>query len=361
MKGHGFETLVVTGVPDSREGDMTPELEATGARLITLPHLSNRIHFAWDLKTLKELRKIMLRFRPRIVHTHTAKAGFLGRLASRALKPPPIRIHTFHGHVLDSYFGPVRTALFRMLERRAARSTDAFIAVAPSVRDELVSRHGVGDMDRFHIIPSGRSGPAEKKAASLREELGLGEAFVVGWVGRLVPIKGVKTFLDAIPSILDARPGTRFVIVGDGPLRSEVETKLDRSPWKESLHYLRMRKDMDRVLATLDALSLTSLKEGLPTVLVEAALAGVPCVAPRIPGVHDLFTDQKEACLFDGGSRESLAKAVLALADDEAGRSTMVDHARERVLAHIPDYAAVAKAHASLYNALLGDAPLDAD
>lgn len=332
---------------------MAPELEAHGSVLEILPRLGSRIHPWNDLCTLWALRRIVRRYEPHIVHTHTAKAGILGRLAARTVRPAPLCVHTFHGHVLDAYFGPIRSAVFKTLERRAARHTDAFVAVSPSVRDELVGQHHIGDAARFHIIPSGRLESCDRRGDSLRQELGLEGSTVAGWVGRLVPVKSVETFLQAIPLILEAMPRIKFLIAGDGALRADVEQALSRSPWRESVRFCGMRTDMDNVYATLDMIALSSKKEGLPTVLIEAALARVPIVATRIPGVTDLLADRTDALLYEPGSHKELAGALLRLASDERLRSSLADCALAKVREQVPDYATVAKAHATLYNALL--------
>lgn len=349
----GFKTLVAAGRPEPGEGDMLEELAATDVQFETIPFLQRGLNPINDFKALGLLRRLVRSFRPDLIHTHTAKAGLLGRLAASAGKPCPVRVHTYHGHVLDSYFGSFRSTLFRSLERNLAGATGALIAVAPSVRDELVARHGVGEWSQYQIIPSGLPVLDLDGARSLREELGLGDALVIGFVGRLVPIKGFEEFLEAIPGVVTQVPGVRFLVAGDGPLRSLALSFARKPPWDEVLCMAGLRSDRERILRTLDIMALPSRKEGLPTVLLESALAGVPVVASRIPGVTDLFDESREALLFEPRSARSLADALARLcADPDLGKRLAL-HARQKVIRQVPDYAEVAQRHAGLYRNLL--------
>jgi glycosyltransferase involved in cell wall biosynthesis len=295
----------------------------------------------------------MRAFQPHVVHTHTAKAGFLGRLAAGWVRPRPVVVHTFHGHVLDGYFGPLASLLFRHAEREMARRSDALVAVSPSVQHELLKVHGVGRPDQYHVIPSGYPELSLKGALSLRGDLALGEGPVGGVVGRWVPIKGIDLVLEAIPSLVEKVPGLRILLAGDGPLRGRVESHAARSLWKRALIPLGNRLDVERVYKTLDFLLLPSRKEGLPTVLLEAVQAGVPIAAARIPGVTDLFEHEKTCLLFEPGSVRAFAEAAARLARDEELRRDLAARAARTIPGRVPDYPAVALAHARLYNALL--------
>jgi glycosyltransferase involved in cell wall biosynthesis len=356
LQAEGFSTLVATGTPDPGEGDMSGELTARGGQCITVPGLQRGLNPVKDLAAYQALKRLVRTFRPHIIHTHTAKAGLLGRRAARSLTPRPVRVHTFHGHVLDSYFGPLRSGLYRHLERRWAQDTDALIAVAPSVRDELLAEHRVGKRDQYRIIPSGLPELDMQGAGSLRDELGLGEAFVIGFVGRLVPIKGVEEFLEAVPLISAKHPGVKFLVVGDGPLHERARALAETAPYRKALHLVGLRTDRERIFKTLDLLMLPSRKEGLPTVLLEAALAGVPAAASMIPGVCDLFDHEREALLFKPRSAPAMAEAAVRLVEDSSLCEQLAARAREKVLNTVPDYGEVARRHARLYRSLLQEA-----
>ncbi len=350
---HGFDTLVATGKPDKREGDMSGDIRAAGSRIEPVPGLERSINPVRDLFAYTYLKRIIRSYKPQIVHTHTAKAGLLGRLAACRTRPRPVLVHTFHGHVLDSYFSPLLSAFFRSLERRMARRTDALIAVSGSVRDELVTRHRVGAERNYRVIPSGFPELDLDGAASLRGEFGLASSVVAGCIARMVPIKGIFTLLDAVPRILRQVPGLKIVLVGDGRLRPRVDAYLEKEPWKGALMVPGNRSDLESVLKTLDILVLPSFKEGLPTVLLEAAAAGVAVAASRIPGVTELFVHEKNALLFEPGSVEELARAVVTLARDEETRQRLAEAAKSDIPAMVPGYLEVASAHSNLYKELL--------
>src|SRR5262245_6687989 len=178
-----------------------------------------------DLRALLGLVRLIRAWRPAIVHTHTAKAGLLGRLAARAAGVPTV-VHTFHGHVLRGYFSPPKQALFRRLEALLARAADALVAVSESVKQDLVAL-GVARADKIRVIPLGlelRPLAASLPRGVLRREAGLAEGTpLVGMVGRLVPIKDVPSFLRAARLVLDERPSVRFALAGDGEERRALE------------------------------------------------------------------------------------------------------------------------------------------
>lgn len=349
----GFETLVVAGSPEPDEGDMADDLVAAGGTFIRIPEMTRSIHPFRDFKALLRLRKVVREFKPAILHTHTAKAGFLGRLAASPGKRDPLLVHTFHGHVLDGYFGSLRSSLYRWIERALARRTDAIVAVSSSTHEELVHDHGVGKASQYRIIPSGFPCFNLNGTETMREELGLEGDLVAGMVGRLVPVKGPDVLLRAMPGLLERIPNLKILVVGDGPMRGSLEAWARSSPAKEAIRFTGVRRDMARVFKTLDILVHPSFKEGLPTVVLEAAAANVPVVASRIPGVLDLLEDGKSALLFEPGSPEELCGAVIRLAKDAGLRQRLASEALRSMSEKIPDYEGVAWAHARLYNELM--------
>ena len=235
------------------------------------------------------------------------------------------------------------------------------MAVSPSVRDELVNRHGVGAYARFRIIPSGRPGILDPETPDLRPDLGLEKRFVIGMVGRMVPVKGYATLLDALPEVFEALPEARVLLAGDGPLREEIRRRTTRNPLKDRVILAGTVKDMDRFYATLNLLAAPSVKEGLSTAALEAGLAGVPLAVSDIPGMRDLVRDRTEALLFPTGSARGLARAVIETARDPAASARRAEAAKKRFLEDVPDEAAVARAHAELYRGLVGAVPVHRD
>jgi len=353
LREHGIETVVAAGKPDSGEGDMSPQIESAGGRLVRVRGLKRNISILTDLPALIHIRKLIREIKPDIIHTHTAKAGFLGRIAALRIKPKPVMIHTYHGHVLDSYFGNLKSSIYRKIEKLLAGSTDALIAVSASVRDELLSRHGIGRARQYRIIPSGFPSMDLTTEETLRDEFVLKDAVVAGMVARMTPIKGHELLIKAIPSILEQAPNIKFLIAGDGPLRRKIESLASAPPVKDAVFFTGALLNMAPFYKTIDFLIVPSLKEGLPTVVLEAAAAKIPVAASSIPGVMDLLDDEESALLFDSGSPQQLSRAVVKLATDPKLRDRLAEKANETVLKMVPDYKTVAKSHASLYKELM--------
>src|SRR5262249_50785478 len=204
LRDHGYETTLVAGTVSRGEQSMAYVAEELGVTVLTIPHLHREISPVRDLLATFRLARIMRAERPTILHTHTAKAGAVGRLAAvfAGRARPPIIVHTFHGHVLRGYFGRFWTGVFKRLERLAARVTDALIAVSPEVRDELVAL-GVAPASKFRVIRLGielgdRIAPDPATRAEARRLMGIpDDRFVVGWIGRMTAVKRVDVVLKA--------------------------------------------------------------------------------------------------------------------------------------------------------------------
>ena len=207
---------------------------------------------------MANILRIVRRFKPHIVHTHTAKAGFLGRLAA-VLARVPIRVHTFHGHVFHSYFSRTKTALFLNLERGLAAITTKLIAISNLQKSELTGRYRIAPPDRFEVIPLGfqhlneLADGRKRLRASTRRELGIAQATpVVGIVGRLVPVKDHRTFLEAAAQLRQWRTDTQFLIVGDGPLRVALQAQTQHLGVDDHVRFLGWRRDLASVYAAMD-------------------------------------------------------------------------------------------------------------
>ena len=307
-----------------------------GARELFVPALSQPIRPGHDLWALASLVRIVRRFRPHIVHTHTAKAGFLGRQAALlGLRQRPAIVHTYHGHVLEGYFGAVKQNLYRGLERRLAHSSDRLIGVSQTTVDDLV-RLGIGPRERFRVIPLGLdlsrydsvSGEAR---LVLRRQLGLEDSDVlVAFVGRVVPIKRLDVLIRAVGLADDARGTLHLAVVGDGESRDELERLAMSLRIRSQVHFLGYRRDLPCVFAASDIAGLSSDNEGTPVSLIEAGAAGLPAVATQVGGVGEVVTPAS-GLLVPRGDAEALAKALNRLASDPAGRARMGAVAREHV------------------------------
>ncbi|MGH7857711.1 MAG: glycosyltransferase, partial [Candidatus Binatia bacterium] len=288
-----------------------------------------------DLGALRRLYELIRREKPSIVETHTGKAGLLGRVAAR-LAGVPVVVHTFHGHVLHSYYGPLRTLAARRMEAVLARWTDRLLVVSDRVGSELAG-YGIGSHEQIRVIPLALDLEELTQAAALRGELRgeLGiepESFLIGIVGRLFPIKNHELFLEAAARVARAEPSARFIVVGDGPRRRELEQEAARLGIAGKTFFTGWRRDLPRIYGDLDVLVVSSKNEGTPVSAIEAMSAGVPVVATSVGGLPDLVAHGETGLLTRAGDPEELAGAILRLRRDPAMAERIRAVARSRVL-----------------------------
>ncbi|UUN26028.1 glycosyltransferase [Streptomyces sp. FIT100] len=276
-----------------------------------------------DARCLAELVAVMRRFRPHIVHTHTAKAGALGRTAA-VLARVPSRVHTFHGHLLHGYFSPAKTRAVIRAERGLASLTDRLVAVGGRVRDDLVAA-GIGKPGQYTVVPPGtRLAPAAHPAQA-RSILGIPEGRpVVAYVGRVTAIKRPDRLLAVAREVHRAVPEAHFVVCGAGDLRPDPDIAAELG---DRLHLLGWRADVETVYAASDLVLLTSDNEGMPVSLIEAGLAGLPAVATEVGSVAEVVQDGATGLLAAPRTAD-LARHTVTLLRDPALRREMGARAR---------------------------------
>ena len=331
-----FETLLLHGDLGAGEDSLEDCVRARGAAMARIPGLRPELRPQDDARALGSLVRAMRLLRPDIVHTHTAKAGMLGRLAAvMAGEPRPKIVHTYHGHVLEGYFGPVKNATYRGLERRLATVSDALIGVSTATVDDLV-RLSVAPRDRFRVIPIGLDlepflNATQAEGAAFRAEAGVqaGEVLLT-FVGRLVPIKRVDVLLRAFAHARGGGAPVRLAVVGDGELRPDLEELAGELGVADHVWFAGYRSDMLPVVTASDIAVLTSDNEGTPVSLIEAAAAATPAVTTAVGGVADVVNDDT-GLMAPAGDFESLGRAITAAAADPEGRAAMGARAREHV------------------------------
>jgi glycosyltransferase involved in cell wall biosynthesis len=350
----GFHTVLAAGAPSDREG----ELADAQVPVRHVP-LVRPISPVTDLRALRAVRRLVKEARPQLVHTHMAKAGTIGRLAvlSSPRRSRPRLVHTFHGHVLEGYFGGPQQRAFIELERRLARRTDAFVAVSPEIRDELVLL-GIGKPDQYHIIPLGLDlGPflavGTKSVARglLRSSLGLGEDVpLAGVVGRLVPIKDHATLFEAMA----ATPGVHLAVLGDGELRQSLESLSRQLGIADRTHFTGWWEDVPSALADLDVVVLSSRNEGTPVAVIEALAAGRPVLATDVGGMRHVVEDSATGWLCPPSDPSALSALLQrALAHRELALS-LAEEGRRRVTKRF-GLGRMVSDHMALYEELLGN------
>ena len=294
--------------------------EAKGVRVFALPSLVRRLSFKNDLLAFINIYRLIKRIRPHIVHTHTSKAGLLGRLAS-FLARVPIIIHTPHGHVFHSYYGPVMTKVFVFAEKILSFMTDKITALTNRERDEHLEE-GIASIEKYVVIHSGvmldRLMNMNIDAGAVRGEFGIAQdSNVIGVVGRLVPIKGHKYLVSAAKRIIKEFRNTVFVFVGDGYLSSRLERQAESVGVRKNIIFTGWRKDAVEILDLFDILVLPSLNEGMGKVLVEGMALGKPIIASNVGGIIDLVRNGENGILVPPGDSDALGEAILQLLKDK--------------------------------------------
>jgi glycosyltransferase involved in cell wall biosynthesis len=284
-----------------------------------MPELGRSLHPLRDIMTIWRLYRLIRRLKPDIVHTHTAKAGFAGRIAAR-LAGVPVIVHTFHGHVFQGYFDPTVTRMFIGLERLSARMSDTVITLTEGLRRELAEQYRITRTSHITVLPLGLDlapfAAAQRKSGAFRRECGIpADAPLIGIVGRLVPVKNHRLFFEAAALVKAARPDARFVVVGDGELRDAITAQVDALNLRESVIFTGWMQDVAPVYADLDALAISSLNEGTPVSVIEALAAGCPVVATSVGGLPDLLDHGALGTLVPLGDARALADALIQVLD----------------------------------------------
>ena len=335
----GYDTTLVAGSLAHGEESMAHVARQRGARIVTLPHLARQVSPLNDLLAVRHLAKLIRTERPQILHTHTAKAGAVGRVAALLAGDarPPIVVHTFHGHVLRGYFNPLATLAFRTLERWLASVTTRLIAVSPEVRDDLV-RLGVAPREKFVVIRLGiqldeRVGTDDTARRETRRRLGVSpESFVVGWVGRMTAVKRTDDVLLAFKGVIDRGVDAWLCLIGDGPDRQRLERRAHELGIAKRCLFVGYQNDVAPYYEAIDALLLPSANEGTPVSVIEALAAERPTVATRVGGVPDVVREGVDGYLVDVGDADTLAARLVELAGDPDKRDAMGREGRRRVL-----------------------------
>jgi glycosyltransferase involved in cell wall biosynthesis len=343
LEKRGYDTTLAAGSLARGEDSMAFVAEGLGVEVVRIDELGREISPLRDLLATFKLARLIRRERPQILHTHTAKAGTVGRVAAllAGSRRPPIVVHTFHGHVLRGYFGPVRSLLFRLLERWLASNTTALVAVSPQVRDDLVAL-GVAPRERFAVIRLGieldeRVAAQQDGRLESRRYLGIPvDRFAVGWVGRMTAVKRTDDVLVAFKALRAGGVDACLCMVGDGPDREQLERRAHELGIVRDTLFLGYQEDVAPLYAAFDALVLPSGNEGTPVSAIEALAAGRPVVATRVGGVPDVVRDGEDGFLVEAGATDELADRLARLARDPALRDQMGKQGRERVL---PRYA----------------------
>jgi glycosyltransferase involved in cell wall biosynthesis len=328
-----FVSELVSGPDAGDEGSLHEACHERGVRIIIEPALVRRPQAVLDCFAIFRLAALIRRGRYDVVHTHSSKAGILGRFAAWLARAPVV-VHTAHGWPFSREDTARTREAWIRLERLSARLCRTIVVVGEKDREQGLAL-GIGRPDQYELIRSGieidryRSGPDRHEA---RRRLGVpADAFVVGTVGRLARQKAPLDLLAGFRILAAGRPDAHLVLVGDGPQRGEVEREVAQAGLSDRVHLLGLRTDVPDILPAFDVFALASRWEGLPRVFPQAMAAGLPVVATRVGGAADAITPGENGWLVDVGDTPALASRLMALAADPALRRSMGERGRERV------------------------------
>lgn len=359
-----FQSTLITGTVPAGEEDMSYFAAQHKVVPIFIPEMSRELS-PKDVVSLWKVYQTIRREKPDIIHTHTAKAGTIGRVAGffyRLLslttligKPRRVKlIHTYHGHVFHSYYGALKTKIFLLIEKTLARVvTDKIIVISKQQFEEINGKFGVGEAAQFEIIPLGidlsQFEDWHSKRSLLRAEIGAGaDEILVGIVGRLTEIKNISLFLEMAKLYKEDKdedlPKIKFIVIGDGNLREKLETEAEILDVKDLVAFLGNRNDTDVFYAGLNIVALTSLNEGTPLSLIEAMANEKAVISTAVGGVVDLLGSVKEeklgfqicerGLLTTSNNAKSFYNGLIYLAKNEKLQKTLSESGKNFVQTH---------------------------
>jgi len=323
-----FDQELVTGYCAADEADYLEKV-ATDVKAIRIDGLGRSIKPRADLTALFAIVKEIRRFKPEVIHTHTAKAGVVGRVASILSGHKSVRVHTFHGHLLNGYFGSGKTKLVILVEKFLALFTDQLLAVGAKVKDDLLAA-GIGNQNKFGVMPPGLQLAKVPSRVSARQELSLnGGATYCAFIGRITQIKRPDRFLDVVAEIKSRGIDIHFIVAGAGELLQYCQDRA--SAENLPVTFLGWREDIEVVLAAADFVLLTSDNEGTPLSLIQAGMVGIPVVATNVGSTNEIVVNGETGLLTDLSS-DQLADAVAKVATDANLRAKMGAAGKEYTL-----------------------------
>ena len=343
-----FDHRLYTGFCAADEADYLDTV-ATDVKAVRIEGFGRRVSMGGDIKAFVTLVKEIRSFKPHVIHTHTAKAGFLGRIASVVSLQPSIRVHTFHGHLLNGYFGPIKRTLVVLAEKSLAIFTDELLAVGEKVRQDLLHA-GIGKSEKFGLMPPGLQIGALPDKNNSRELFDLPtEQLQCVFIGRVTQIKRPDRFLDVVAEIKKRRVNLGFFMAGDGELLEQCRERIARE--NLPVKVLGWQSDIERVLSAADIIVLTSDNEGTPLSLIQAGMARLPVVTTNVGSVPEVVLDGTTGIITNLGVNE-IANALEKLFNSNDLRAQMGAAAQKFTLANF-GVKRLVNDHEELYKKLL--------
>jgi len=318
---HHDDVLLLTGPADGPEGDLLQQGRAAGLPVEYLPAMQRNIQPYRDWQSYRQIKQALRAFKPEVVHTHSAKAGFLGRLAAWSLRVPAV-IHTVHGAPFHAYQSRTAREVFRQCEKYAAHRCHAMISVADAMT-QLMVENGVAPADKFTTVSSGMNVEpfltSDETRTQTRQELGYTDKhIVIGKIARLFNLKGHRYVVEAAQRVIESQPDVRFLFIGDGQLRATIEQQINAAGLQKYFQFTGLVPParIPALTGAFDILVHASLREGLARALPQALIAGKPVVSYDIDGAREVVINHKTGYLLPPRSIQPLSDALIELASD---------------------------------------------
>ena len=360
--------LLVAGTKQDSEESSDYIVKGMGLNFVSIPEMHRSIHPIKDYIAYKKLREMIREFKPDIVHTHAAKAGALGRLAALHENVPVI-LHTFHGHVFHSYFSPLKTKIFLIIERFLAKKTSGIITISERQRKDLLWKYTITKASKIHMIPLGFDlskfrENIEEKRKSFREKYFLeDDEIAIGIIGRLVPVKNHMLFLTSAKQMMSStKKKVRVFIIGDGESRESLfresedlgvnYTYFPTHPVKADFTFCSWIKDVDIAISGLDIVAMSSYNEGTPVSLIEAQAGDKPVISTNVGGIENVVLKNETALLVDSNNYMDFAAQLTRLVEDDELRNRLGKNGWEFVREKF-HFTRMIREVSTLYNQLL--------
>ena len=342
-----IEQILVTGFCDENEADYL-DIVAKDVKATRIAGLGRSVSLIADLNAFFGLVSLIRKYKPDVIHTHTAKAGVLGRAASLLAGRGTVRVHTFHGHLLHGYFNKIATQAVILIEKFFATRTKALIAIGSKVKDELIAA-GIGKAGKYRVLFPGLPTPKAISQADAQAALGIStQTLYITFVGRLTQIKRPDRLLDVANECKKRGLDLRFLVAGEGELFESSKARAERE--QLNVTFLGWRSDISQIFAASDIAILTSDNEGIPLTLIQAAQAGLPIVATNVGSISDIVINESTGYLTASRASE-MADAIEKLVRDAQLRKIMGEAGRARANQYF-SLERMLKDHTDLYRSL---------
>jgi glycosyltransferase involved in cell wall biosynthesis len=363
-----YETKLIGGLKEDSENSSLFILDNLGIKPEIIEEMRRDVNLWRDLNAFFRIRKIIKSYKPDIVHTHASKAGTIGRLAAYTCGVKVI-VHTFHGHVFHSYFGWLKTYFYKTVERFLASKSTRIVAISKKQKEELSQQFSICKADKISVIPLGfdlkrfTENIDEKRKAFRTEYYIENDVIAIGIVGRLVPVKNHKLFIDAIRYVKQhSRKKVRAFIIGDGEMLNPIKNYIldlemdycfyETRKYQSTFCFTSWIKEVDVCYAGVDIVALSSLNEGTPVSLIEAQAANKPIVSTNVGGIENVVMKNQTALLSEINNPMEFYTNLLRLVEDDNLRTTMSTSAKQSVMSKFT-YQSLAENMANLYTNLL--------